>query len=121
METCQAFYEALVDFDLHLTQTTIDVFERRIPEKMLENPETSPVETLRRQLKEIQSDISSKLEIVQEAGRAEDMYAYIDKLQARLRRIDTLRCKVSVKRKKVRDKNANQFLAKLVIGSSHLS
>jgi hypothetical protein len=93
METCQAFYEALVDFDLNLTQTTIDVFERRIPEKMLNNPETSPVECLRKQLKEIQKSVFDKIELVQEAGKAEDMFEYIDKLQARVKRIDTLRRK----------------------------
>jgi len=93
METCQAFYEALVDFDLNLTQTTIDVFERRIPEKMLNNPETSPVESLRKQLKEIQKSVFDKIELVQEAGKAEDMFEYIDKLQARVKRIDTLRRK----------------------------
>ena len=94
METCQNFYEALVDFDLNLTQTTIDVFERRIPEKMLENSETSPVECLRKQLQEIQKNVFEKIELVREAGKAEDMYAYIDKLQVRLKRIDTLRKKV---------------------------
>lgn len=93
METCQAFYEALVDFDLNLTQTTIDVFERRIPEKMLKNAETSPVECLRKQLKEIQKSVFDKIELVQEAGKAEDMFEYIDKLQARVKRIDTLRRK----------------------------
>jgi len=93
METCQAFYEALVDFDLNLTQTTIDVFERRIPEKMLNNAETSPVECLRKQLKEIQKSVFDKIELVQEAGKAEDMFEYIDKLQARVKRIDTLRRK----------------------------
>ena len=97
METCQAFYEALVDFDLNLTQTTIDVFERRIPEKMLKNPEISPVECLRKQLKEIQKSVFDKIELVQEAGKAEDMFEYIDKLQARVKRIDTLRRKVSKK------------------------
>merc|ERR1711981_305563 len=60
---------------------------------MLENEETSPVECLRNQLQEIQKSVFEKIELVQEAGKAEDMYSYIDKLQARVKRIDTLRRK----------------------------
>ena len=64
---------------------------------MLKNAETSPVECLRKQLKEIQKSVFDKIELVQEAGKAEDMFEYIDKLQARVKRIDTLRRKVSKK------------------------
>lgn len=90
-QICQNFFEQLVDFDLRLTQLTIDVFEHRIPNAELDDPDISPVDSLNAAFVALQNEVEEQTASIKEAGQWDEINNYLDTLEVRLKRIDTLR------------------------------